>query len=829
MSTACVCVRASTPAWWMWSSQVSYNAAAIQPLASPKSSRCSMMRGRASLAKERPLVSRRAVHRCFSVANPSRMWLSRKALSCRAACQSGLESTTGARTSKGGRQLCNRKNRVGNELVRQASKLSRQASKLSRSDSRRMSQSSLASDTGAGAGLKRKPSVRVLGESLKPKDKGDDGIELQTVKLKVADEDDSDGSYGDSDEDANQYMSAIVSRQDEQLNDGELPDLQLAGSPSVPAKKERGVRISEGTRAKRRDRGRVYEDEDWFGYDNPDLVRKAGVPVRALRPVDFVDMEPEDNAGEPLSAVPSYMPTLTTIQGTPSPPRSPANPLQMKAVPASRLSASPAPPRAASPSPGRASEDVTIAVVTVPLRGGGPMNPADARAMPRAGNRRVSVARRQRRAQKEGAIPSSAPKLARMNTFVRKQVASMPTFKPWFIWTMTIAQIIVMIVELAVGGISPIGFSSKTVTGSVPSFSGDMMSVSTNKTQNFWIGPDTTFIIHWGAKYTPCMRKDAKTFVDIDRQNAIDDAGGCCQMKTSQGVTRCGWQSLQTCNSLSGTFTTGASCDNITACAGKIVTRPCCVGYSGQCVEFTEEACSFYDGYYHAGASHCGDVSCLEDVCGFGGMSNPDHPDQGGRFVVPIFLHVGIFHLFFNLLMQIGIGRQIERTAGWLRTGIIYMLSGIGGNLFSAIFVPYQPQVGASGALYGLLAVLVVELFQSWQLLTHPWKEMFKLIIVVAVSLMIGTLPWVDNFAHIGGFLTGILAGIIFLPYIVFGKWDARRKRILIGVAVPVLIALFVIGFIMFYQAQGADFCPWCKYLDCIPYTKNFCDGVNIG
>ena len=64
--------------------------------------------------------------------------------------------------------------------------------------------------------------------------------------------------------------------------------------------------------------------------------------------------------------------------------------------------------------------------------------------------------------------------------------------------------------------------------------------------------------------------------------------------------------------------------------------------------------------------------------------------------------------------------RDLEKLAGWWRIGLIYVLSGIVGNLGSAIFVPYRPDVGPSGACFGLIACLFVEFIQSWQLLDQP-------------------------------------------------------------------------------------------------------------
>jgi membrane associated rhomboid family serine protease len=255
------------------------------------------------------------------------------------------------------------------------------------------------------------------------------------------------------------------------------------------------------------------------------------------------------------------------------------------------------------------------------------------------------------------------------------------------------------------------------------------------------------------------------------------------------------------------------------------VCRPCCTDIYGTCQTTTESYCNFIGGYFHSNAETCEGLSCLSSVCGFGGLSDPSKPNQGYRFILPIFLHVGILHYLFNALFQLAIGRQIERTAGWLRTALIYFIAGLGGNLCSGIFVPYVLQVGASGALYGLLGVLVVELFQSWQLLDHPYMELIKLVFIVGVSLLVGTLPWVDNFAHIGGFVCGILAAVVFLPYVVFGKWDRRRKLFLILICAPILLLALILAFIIFYTGLAID-CSWCNYVDCVDYTPDFCSSV---
>jgi hypothetical protein len=89
-----------------------------------------------------------------------------------------------------------------------------------------------------------------------------------------------------------------------------------------------------------------------------------------------------------------------------------------------------------------------------------------------------------------------------------------------------------------------------------------------------------------------------------------------------------------------------------------------------------------------------------------------------------------------------------------------------------------------------------------------------------------GTIPYIGNFVHIGGFLFGLLTTIIVLPRQVSIDgvtadrfWCDWIKK---GIALSLLVTLTVAGFISLYK-NDSDFCPFCKYLDCIPWTSNFC------
>lgn len=212
----------------------------------------------------------------------------------------------------------------------------------------------------------------------------------------------------------------------------------------------------------------------------------------------------------------------------------------------------------------------------------------------------------------------------------------------------------------------------------------------------------------------------------------------------------------------------------------------------------------------------------LAFICGMGGFTQRDKPDQIWRFITPIFAHSGILHLAFNMLIQVRTGIPLEKSMGSLRMIMIYMISGIAGNALASDLAPNSVSAGASGSLLGLIALLYIDLYSNWPLLTRPKWDLVKVTINVMIALAVGLLPLIDNYAHIGGFIAGLLSGMIFMPKIAFSKWDRRRKRILAIVSVPLLIVSLALTFYVFYLAVP-NICPWCVYLDCLPPSASWC------
>ncbi|CAG8484508.1 17758_t:CDS:2 [Dentiscutata erythropus] len=219
-----------------------------------------------------------------------------------------------------------------------------------------------------------------------------------------------------------------------------------------------------------------------------------------------------------------------------------------------------------------------------------------------------------------------------------------------------------------------------------------------------------------------------------------------------------------------------------------------------------------------------GTTTCnLETLCGLGGFHGGG-PDQWDRFIIPIFLHAGVIHYIFNMVFQLTTGKQVENELGFLRYGIIYMASGTFGFIFGGNFAaPAIPSMGASGSLFGIVGVLLVEILQNWKRIPNPCWELTKLLVMIIISFLLGLLPGLDNFSHIGGFLMGVTTGLALNTTYNFSKIHRFANIILRIIAVGISALLFYLLIQNFYAGDPNEKCPWCKYLSCLPFT-GWCD-----
>lgn len=264
----------------------------------------------------------------------------------------------------------------------------------------------------------------------------------------------------------------------------------------------------------------------------------------------------------------------------------------------------------------------------------------------------------------------------------------------------------------------------------------------------------------------------------------------------------------------------------------------------------------------------------LSQLCGFGGVPNPvagglitqtPEPNQWFRFILPIFLHAGLIHIGFNMLLQCTLGREMEKAIGPIRFFLVYMCSGIFGFVMGANFAATGiASTGASGSLFGIIALTLLDLLYTWKKRSSPWKDLAFIGLDVVISFVLGLLPGLDNFSHIGGFLMGIVLGVCILhspdalrqridqdepPYapvaqVKASNGSSKNAGVSGFVKAPVsffkgrkgawwawwlvrvgaLVAVFIVFILLlnnFYIYRKT--CSWCKYLSCI---VSFIDSV---
>lgn len=129
-----------------------------------------------------------------------------------------------------------------------------------------------------------------------------------------------------------------------------------------------------------------------------------------------------------------------------------------------------------------------------------------------------------------------------------------------------------------------------------------------------------------------------------------------------------------------------------------------------------------------------------------------------------IFLHFGFSHLMNNMIMLLVIGYNLEPEIGKLRFLIIYLGSGVIGNIVSAgcdiSRGSYAVSAGASGAIFGIVGALLYVVIRNHGRLGEISTR--GLVLMAGLSLYYGfTAQGVDNAAHVGGLVSGFLLAVL--------------------------------------------------------------------
>ena len=157
------------------------------------------------------------------------------------------------------------------------------------------------------------------------------------------------------------------------------------------------------------------------------------------------------------------------------------------------------------------------------------------------------------------------------------------------------------------------------------------------------------------------------------------------------------------------------------------------------------------------------------------------------RLITAGFLHIGIFHLFFNMYALYIVGSQLESFIGKTKFIIVYLGSMIIGNLMSMLFIGNSVSAGASGAIFGLFGAL---LYFGYHYRVYLGNMMASQIIpILILNFFLGfILSGIDIASHIGGFIGGLL-----LLWALGVKYKSEKKDKINGWVLFSMLFIFLV------------------------------------
>lgn len=156
----------------------------------------------------------------------------------------------------------------------------------------------------------------------------------------------------------------------------------------------------------------------------------------------------------------------------------------------------------------------------------------------------------------------------------------------------------------------------------------------------------------------------------------------------------------------------------------------------------------------------------IQNLVNWGAKYGPFIADgQYWRLVLPMFLHVGFFHLLMNLFGLVIFGSMVERTFGSRNFAVIYLAAGVMGNVVSFVAGP-NVGVGASGAVFGIIGAFGMYLLLNRRLLGQVGRQQLTSVaVIVGINIVFGlSTTGIDNAAHFGGLIAGGLVAFFIAP-----------------------------------------------------------------
>ena len=186
------------------------------------------------------------------------------------------------------------------------------------------------------------------------------------------------------------------------------------------------------------------------------------------------------------------------------------------------------------------------------------------------------------------------------------------------------------------------------------------------------------------------------------------------------------------------------------------------------------------------------DYESVQTVYDFGGVLGAEiqvDPSQSWRLLAAMFVHIGLQHFVLNMVTLYFLGRIAEDLFGSKAFLVLYILSGLMGNLFVMTFSPEVVAAGASTALFGIFGAIASLRFIARSPYIQYLSQSYTSLILV--NILFSFMPGISLAGHLGGLVGG---GILAFVFPVYGERDSVKKNLRLGA-----LLLYIAGATLLY------------------------------
>ena len=186
------------------------------------------------------------------------------------------------------------------------------------------------------------------------------------------------------------------------------------------------------------------------------------------------------------------------------------------------------------------------------------------------------------------------------------------------------------------------------------------------------------------------------------------------------------------------------------------------------------------------------DYESVQAVYDFGGVLGAEiqvDPSQSWRLLAAMFVHIGLQHFVLNMVTLYFLGRIAEDLFGSKAFLVLYILSGLMGNLFVMTFSPEVVAAGASTALFGIFGAIASLRFIARSPYIQYLSQSYTSLILV--NILFSFMPGISLAGHLGGLVGG---GILAFVFPVYGERDSVKKTWRLGA-----LLLYIAGATLLY------------------------------